>query len=272
MTSETPNAKDDSAKQFYEAIQAAIIIDDLEEVQSLLQRWQLDALSQGPTLMNLQLLVVHAGQLDRRTIFGYLFNQGRGIIDPAELDPAPLTWDYQDYCWKIGGKHRLSMLSILLVYTPVLRWYLAHGADPNISDRYGVSLLDQAVMWSPLDIVQLLLSYGAKNMHRQILYRATQRSTDRIAVLLCLLDRLHKPDIYAIAPDSPRLSEAQSPCQNGTALHSAAKAEDTKNTESLLMRGEYKESKTEEGLTSGECAENLQKTEVTDLSKHDERC
>lgn len=120
MTSEAVNAKHHgdqhtpplSAKQFYESIKAAIIMDDLKKVQSLLQRWQSDASSPGPTLRNLQLLFGEALRHDRPVIFGYLFNQG-GTTDPADRDSALEYRDYQDHGWNINGKHRISGQTML---------------------------------------------------------------------------------------------------------------------------------------------------------------
>ncbi|KAJ5802216.1 uncharacterized protein N7503_004666 [Penicillium pulvis] len=56
--------------------------------------------------------------------------------------------------------------------THLLKWFLAHGANPNLDPRYGLKVLEAAAAGGTVEAVQLLLDAGAHTSNGAPLYYA----------------------------------------------------------------------------------------------------
>lgn len=124
-----------------------------------------------------------------------------------------------------------------------MRWFLEHGADPNIHGSKGECPLDVASSSLSLNAVELLLQYGAKIENSNALHAAAgaRREDPRFILMMgYLLDR--GADINALEYQANLEPFQQKMRRNptvalGTALHEAACRGHKDRIQFLLDRG-----------------------------------
>lgn len=60
-----------------------------------------------------------------------------------------------------GGKWTALMYAIKNRHFKVVEALLKHGAEPNVSSKYGITSVCCAVLWGNIKILKILLEYGA---------------------------------------------------------------------------------------------------------------
>ena len=119
---------------------------------------------------------------------------------------------------------------------PLVRWFLAHGASPNVpAPRLARTPVMSAVVCAPLSIVRLLYAHGA-SLDDVLQSAAESPAEGRLQVMEFLLDS--GADIDAVKWKHDEQSYAAfGLLELGTALHYAAKNGHTDRVELLLQRG-----------------------------------
>ena len=116
-------------------------------------------------------------------------------------------------------------------------WFLAHGADPNISNGVGWTALDVAASSLPLSVVESLINHGGKPRLSSALPRAAKSKTpDALEKVVYLLD--HGAPINALEYEfSPYFFDLRSGLCPTSALHSAVGRQHEEMVKLLLNRG-----------------------------------
>lgn len=104
-------------------------------------------------------------------------------------------------------RNGVRLLPRVVTNTHLLRWFLAHGADPNLGPEQNLKALESAALKGTVEAVQLLLDAGAQNSDGAPLYYAagacppganyhkgtvrpsTEFDEDRIPVMELLVER-----------------------------------------------------------------------------------
>lgn len=119
----------------------------------------------------------------------------------------------------------------------LIRWFLDHGADPNVKGDWDITPFSAAVQGGSLSTLHLLLQHGGDTRRGQLLHFAMQRSApDQLAVIDML--------IACGAPINARMFEndPESWLYNrsggmGTPLHKAAELGNLEVVSYLIERG-----------------------------------
>ena len=119
----------------------------------------------------------------------------------------------------------------------LVRWFLAHGADPNApAGIWDVTPLSCAVAVAPLSTVQLLFDHGGSTAHGQLVNFATDRTdSDCVPILQYLVDR-GAPINDTLWENRPELSNWANVGAT-TPLHNAAAAGNIDSVRFLLEHG-----------------------------------
>jgi ankyrin repeat protein len=138
----------------------------------------------------------------------------------------------------------------------IIRWFLAHGAGPNIesraSDRTPVS---RAAWFSTIETTTLLLENGGDPTRGSVLHAAVRSPIPgRLEMLNFLID--HGAPVNAIEYErSRRYYEPLKSTGLGSALHAAVSFEKPDMAAALLRRGADRELRDTKGRTALEYAE-----------------
>ncbi|KAL2433779.1 hypothetical protein ABEF95_010613 [Exophiala dermatitidis] len=120
----------------------------------------------------------------------------------------------------------------------VVRWFLAHGANPNAyATKYKTTPLSRAVQFAPPKIVQLLLDCGGSATTGELIWFACQRTAgdpDALKILELLYDRGALIDNVLFA-DFNELQDVSMFC--GTPLWESIGKGDVARVQFLLNRG-----------------------------------
>ncbi|KAF5387941.1 hypothetical protein D9615_000787 [Tricholomella constricta] len=221
-------------------LQAATSAGNLDKITKLLNEW--DTLTKGVPFSPIEdLLPLAARNGDTRTI-SYLLQRRK----PASFKDAILTaFDtpnvdtavfqaFLDGGFNINTNlgHIGDLLILSLGYPDVLKWALAHGADPN-RNRTGMrSPLDLAVMRASPEAVLLLLRHGARLNNTNALKAAAFYGELGMIKLL-----LEAGALINEIPDCEGMLSSEREDGLGTALHEAANGGQKEAAELLLERG-----------------------------------
>ena len=150
-----------------------------------------------------------------------------------------------------------------------MRWFLFHGADPNLTDDRGRTCLATAACELDAPHIQLLLDHGAKMECSDALYAAANTfagDAGRIEMMQFLL--AHGADINQREVQvDPRLAEKYPEKGGGTALHGAVRRWNQDNVRFLLGRGADPNIRDNAGRTPLDVAEGSRDTEMVALLK-----
>ncbi len=118
----------------------------------------------------------------------------------------------------------------------MVQWFLDHGADPTAGGGPGSSMLDVAAANSSTDILDLLISYGAKLSESDALHSAAGyvkvAGEERVKMMEHLLNLGMEINAIERRKFPPGRKKGQ-----GTPLHSAVYAQTTKRILLLLEKG-----------------------------------
>lgn len=259
----------ESLNSLAEAITSAARENKVEDLQSLLEKWE---------------------SADREPLQSAL----KAALKRGHVGPANLLLDHGCYCSfletqaALEGGHKIEIFecmlqhgwdvnfsldhrgdalicSLLFAATPDLpRWLLEHGADPNAnprSDPVCSTALEAACSRPsiPADMVSLLLKHGAMGN----LAMLVAAWNGNVAALRVLLDQ--GGEVFGIDV----IPEAENPDWGlekewGTALHGAAAKGEMACVEFLLSRGARSDIRNGAGLTPEQTAENFEHKECAD--------
>lgn len=148
------------------------------------------------------------------------------------------------------------MSRLVVNHEALVKWFLDHGADPNLHGARNLSPLDTAAYSSTIAVIALLLEHGAKLQNSNALHAATRRPNG-IPMMAYLLDRGF--DINAIEHQySPEYFERMKVHGFGTALHSAVRKGKKDRIQFLLDRGADREIRSTGGKTPAQWAKRYQ--------------
>ncbi|MCJ1344978.1 hypothetical protein MMC31_003183 [Peltigera leucophlebia] len=144
---------------------------------------------------------------------------------------------------------------------------LAHGADPNVTDRYHYTPLSVAARDGSLSYIELLFSHGAKPDHNALhmAIRRPQSDSSRFPILALLLS--HGADINALETGMkgrPTSSALAGPPHQSTVLFKALSAKDVEMVKFLIEQGADPKVKNQWGEEEG-----LSSLEAVELSKNE---
>jgi len=132
-----------------------------------------------------------------------------------------------------------------------VKWFLEHGADPNLRGRRGATPLATAALRPSTIVLQLLISYGAE-LDPQALYSAiSHRGQGTVQVMSCLIDR--GVDVNAPSP------------QWRTPLLYAVRLRDKERVRLLLDKGADRTIKNVDGQTPAEIAKSMGQMELYEM-------
>lgn len=125
---------------------------------------------------------------------------------------------------------------------PLVKWFLDHGADPNIHGAKNECPLDTAANLGNIAVIDLLLAHGAKLECSNALHaiaRTRSEDSECIAVMAHLLDR--GADVNALEhhfnPEYFDQMKTHTRISLGTPLHNAAFRGGRERVQFLLDRG-----------------------------------
>ncbi|KAF2233540.1 ankyrin [Viridothelium virens] len=156
-----------------------------------------------------------AGNNDSPAILSYLLEHGMSIkrINTLILITSDASvaiyevllrhgWDVNKRIASLRGGLGTTLLSSATENKEIAKWLLEHGADPNIKDGNDETPLDFAAAHSSPDIVELMISFGARVRFSDVFVSAT-RGNSGIPMMQYLLgngcdinahDHKHNPD------------------------------------------------------------------------------
>ncbi|KAL8917000.1 MAG: hypothetical protein Q9208_008218 [Pyrenodesmia sp. 3 TL-2023] len=129
-------------------------------------------------------------------------------------------------------------LALVVNDEATVRWFLAHGADPNApAGEWDVTPLSYAVNRAPLSMVKLLFEHGGSPANGQLVnYAADRKDADSIPVLQLLVDH-GAPTNEWLFENRPKLHHWAAAGGAQTPLYQAAEAGLIENVKFLLRHG-----------------------------------
>jgi ankyrin repeat protein len=147
--------------------------------------------------------------------------------------------------------------------TPLVRWLLEHGADPNANLRgeTHTPLELSAVVKADLEIMNMLLEHGAKFQGRSVMLLAAA------AGRIDMLDKLVSAgaSVDALPDNEDVYDNARDRDDWGTPLHGAASNNQVETVKWLLNKGASKTVKNHVRLTPKEVADKRSHLECENL-------
>lgn len=145
----------------------------------------------------------------------------------------------------------------------VVKWLLEHDADPNAGYEYDTPL-SRAALWSKVEILKLLLSYGGDVKRGDVLHWAVERDDNTCEILILLLDHGTQLDRLRFDSREPRWS-VFGVKELGTPMHMAVARGKTDMISLLLQRGTDKNIKDTHGRTVVQLAVELGDPEMISI-------
>ncbi|KAI0867234.1 ankyrin [Hypoxylon argillaceum] len=152
-------------------LQDASIVGNVEKIRSLLQAWRADPSLKDPTTDDMDMALILAAQNAKGAAVQFFLDEGVsvGLTAPklAARDGNGAIGVFQaffDHGWDINSFDRIPAIHSATKSLPLTKWFLDHGADPNLISKDGHTPIDFAVTHvSPNTpaIVDLLISSGA---------------------------------------------------------------------------------------------------------------
>lgn len=245
---------------------------DLESAKTTLQNMRRQLSPDTPIPRHLQMPLADAIAGGHTEIVTYLLSQGAQItslditqaVRPCSRSVA-IFQTFLDHGWDINsptGTHATA-LKYVVDSEELTRWFLGHGADPNVGS---FSILDVTAANSSPAVLDLLIAHGAKLEESDALHSAAgecEGVPGRVEMMRHLLDDLGA-DVNAI---EKRGVPAGRGLGRGTPLHSAAYAGRKERIVLLLDKGANRERKNTLGQTVVEFAVAQELEEVLELLK-----
>ncbi|MCJ1394596.1 hypothetical protein MMC18_007476 [Xylographa bjoerkii] len=196
------NNQNDENSQMYKAAEAG----DLERVKTQVQQVQTQCNSNELLEKSLKEALNTAISYRHSAVVSYLLDHG------AKLDPSHIVPNVE-----------------------LVRWFLSHGADPNVRGRWNELPITVACCCSTPEVVDLLIAHGASLHHSDVLHLVAEDEECRpqaITMMSHLLD---------LGMDVNELSHIEYPEGRGrgyfTPLHAAVVFDFTEAVVLLIERG-----------------------------------
>jgi len=257
---------DANSPDLVEALTVSCIKGDLSAIK---QRLPDDA-----DLQPFQPLLAAAARYDQSSVVSYLLSKGFKIDSEARNGAVfcgePTTFQlFLDHGWDINEPEGMfsGRLSYVFDNERLVRWFLAHGADPNRASPRGETPFDAAGGIASIPVLELLLQYGANIKSGGVLQhaiRSREYTPERFEVIEFLLERgadINKIETYLL----PTRFQPK-----GTPLYVAASEGDEKVVKLLLERGADPSIRSTRGWTPMRAAkEHDHETVVALLLEHE---
>ncbi|TRX93393.1 hypothetical protein FHL15_005668 [Xylaria flabelliformis] len=197
-------------------LQDASVLGDVEKIRSVLQAWRADPSLKDPTIENMDMALILAAQNAKGPAVRLFLDEGVpvGLTAPKlaskEGDGAVEVFQaFLDHGWGINSFDRIPALHSATKSLPLTKWFLDHGADPNLISKDGHTPLDFAVTHvTPTTpaVIDLLLSSGALLTQSNALHNAliTIQSDDE-----CNVKRWIVIDSEELSPTNSNASNHQ---------------------------------------------------------------
>ncbi|KAL8786470.1 MAG: hypothetical protein Q9213_002786 [Squamulea squamosa] len=147
---------------------------------------------------------------------------------------------FLDHGWNINKKLGPTMAPALtrtLDDEELVRWFLAHGADPNAAVQSWPSPLEAAAFKAPLEVIKILVDHGGRVYPSNALPQAAKTALpDRTEILAYFLDKGAPIDMVEYEFDKKTFQKFGVKAF-GTALHQASKRGNEQLVQFLLQRG-----------------------------------
>ncbi|KAG5339154.1 Ankyrin repeat domain-containing protein 50 [Termitomyces sp. T112] len=250
--------------QFADEIGKAISDGDLDRTALLLDEWS-EVFSTPPDLDALLAFACKCG-----TVSSVCFLLSRGasvskdaVIAACESNRLEILQAFLDSGWDIntnfGHIGDLLIMSVLSP-SPVLKWALSHGADPNLN-LIGESRtpLELSVSKDSMEHAEALIAAGAHiNNTNALKIAACHGYTKMIELLLekgADINEIPRPDYLDLNPEQGL----------GTALHEAAAEGQLVSVQLLLEKGADPTLQNTAGKTALELAQEQHHSEIVDV-------
>jgi ankyrin repeat protein len=225
-------------------------------VQGLLEEWKSHRYDSPPPV---QYMLNIAARAAHPILVSLLLNSGASINTDATIsacisDSTDVLQAFLDAGFdpnlSVGHQGDPLIMCVGANKTPLVKWLLGHGADPNANTvSLTHSALDIAAMHATPEIAGLLLEHGAQLKGSHALKRATYYG--RLDMMTYLLAQ--GADINDI-PESEYVADAERQAGMGTALHEAVKNGQADAARLLLEKGANPDLKNSLGRTPLACA------------------
>lgn len=134
-------------------------------------------------------------------------------------------------------KHKLNCTRRVLEDADLVRWFVAHGADPNAAIQSWPSPLEAAAFKAPLEVIKILVDQGGRVYPSNALPAAAKTALpDRTEILAYFLDKGAPINMieYEFDDETGKRFGVKA---FGTALHQASKRGNEQLVRFLLERG-----------------------------------
>ncbi|KAI0195868.1 ankyrin repeat-containing domain protein [Astrocystis sublimbata] len=143
---------------------------DVDGARSVLHAWKADPSLKNPTPEDMDMALINAARNAHGAAVRLLLDEGAlvGLTAPKlaakEGDGAIEVFQaFLDHGWDINSFDRIPALHSATKSCSMTKWFLRHGADPNLVSKDGHTPLDFAVTYimpTTNDVVDLLISSG----------------------------------------------------------------------------------------------------------------
>ncbi|CZR65974.1 uncharacterized protein PAC_15874 [Phialocephala subalpina] len=183
--------------------------------------------------------LIHGAKITQRTFLGATRRQ-----DVVAFQA------FLDHGWDINSvEFDQPALRLVTRTETVLKWFLDHGADPNLRDKIDCSPLATAALKPPTVAIrafEILIDHGAEVDSRALFYSMDPRGKGGIPVMKYLIAR--GVDVNAIG--------SMVGSREGTPLHYAVALKSEEKINLLLDAGADKTIKTSYGMTPADVAKS----------------
>ncbi|RSL41925.1 hypothetical protein CEP54_015667 [Fusarium duplospermum] len=178
---------------------------NLKRVREVVKAWRADPSLKNPTIKDMDMPMILAAQNAKAEVVRFFLDEGVPVSPTAIKLAARESWRrsgsvdvfqaFLDHGWDINSFHRIPALHWATNSLPLTKWFLKHGADPNLISKDGLTPLDFAATHPTPDVpvvIDLLLSAGALPSHSNALHNAlidTYHDRNCTVMMMLLLDK-----------------------------------------------------------------------------------
>ncbi|CAJ2512138.1 Uu.00g077630.m01.CDS01 [Anthostomella pinea] len=261
------------AEDYTEPLEIATRAGDLQRVRTIINDWRSHPeLDETNLEVCIQTCADLAAQHDQPAILRLLLENGAEasttLVASAAKTGTPEVFQLlYDHGWRpdhVGTRDRMLVILRAVNNSPLLKWLLDKGADPNAVSLHNHTVLSSAANSATPAEIDLLLAHGAKLQGSNALHSAVRRgstpSEERLEMMQYLLDLgidINALEALHVKPPKPR--------GRGSALHVAVSAGKAGRVKWLLEHGADVNAKVEGGRTALEWAQEGKQKECAEV-------